>query len=82
MLGTSGVGNHLVLLGVSLVQMWAASLGLLESPLRLSLLVCLLLAEGLHWEPNPMSVRLHWEPNIIGACEALELRVFGLCEPA
>ena len=44
--------------------MWAASLGLLESPLRLNLLFCLLLAEG-----------LHWEPNIIGACEALELRV-------
>ena len=47
-----------------MVLMWAASLGLLESPLILNLLFCLLLAEG-----------LHWEPNIIGACEALELRV-------
>ena len=45
MLGTNGVGNHLVLLGVGLVLMWAASLGLLESTLRLGLLVCLLLAE-------------------------------------
>lgn len=44
MLGTHGVGN-LVLLGLGLVLMWAASLGLLESTLRLGLLVHLLLAE-------------------------------------
>ena len=45
MLGTHGVGNHLVLLGIGLELMWAASLGLLESTLKLGLLVCLLLAE-------------------------------------